>query len=228
MAENLPPSFQFYPRDFMADAGDLPDRILARYVRGLCRSWTSGGYGIGTPDEWRVWMGYYDPGEWQADSGTLSGLFFVTPLDPIFWIQKRMVEQRDKQLEYSRKQRDRRTGSTADQPRIDRGTTADAPRSPTASASASAVESQKKKPPPAAGRLRFTPESPRRITEADVEAAATAYGLPLETVRRLAAKIAVATDARGKPYRNHPQALMNWCEREPKPASLPPYRRIVE
>lgn len=118
MAKDLPPSFQFYPRDFLADTEHLPDRPFRRYVRGLCRSWMVGAFGVGEVSEWRHWMGYTDPAEFDADLPLLEPLFFVTPTDPVCWVQKRMVEERRAQSErFAQAQRGglSRAGSTRGQ-----------------------------------------------------------------------------------------------------------------
>jgi hypothetical protein len=158
MANGRPPSFQFYPRDFLVDTFHLTDRQFKRYTVGLCRSWESGGYGYGTRSQWLAWMGYSsESGEWDNDdSGAIWFMFMhfrppSTEEDPHpeeIWIQKRMVYERFEQEERhrlaasggrKRASLSRRHGGmfTSTPPAGDQPSTSDSP----SLASASAVES---------------------------------------------------------------------------------------
>ncbi len=100
MSRERPPSFQFYPRDFMAD-----DAVQAmewdqrgRYVWALCCSWMSDVPGVASEDQWRRWMGY-TARQWAKARDAMVRPFLV--LEDGSWRQKRMDEVRQRLRDYS-------------------------------------------------------------------------------------------------------------------------------
>lgn len=142
MSDGRPPSFQFYPRDFLADvAGILSHGQVGAYILAMCRSWLTATPGVATEDGWRRMMGYL-PGEWESVRADFLP-FFKVGRDGS-WTQRRMVMEREAQRrrhENARKGADatnlRRWGSVAND--VARESLAVSPAS--ASASASALES---------------------------------------------------------------------------------------
>ncbi len=93
-----PPSFQFYPRDFMGDPDvqALTWEQRGRYVWALCCSWMSESPGVATEDQWRVWM-QYTPSQWTKNRGALAECFAQG--EEGMWIQERMRMTRAEQYE---------------------------------------------------------------------------------------------------------------------------------
>lgn len=104
-ATHEPPSFQFYPRDWIVDTRHLTREERGRYWDALCESWVSRSYGVAGEEQWREWLGY-PAEEWPAVRQRWVRFFVQT--DDGDWVQQRMVEERDRQRE--RHQQARRGG----------------------------------------------------------------------------------------------------------------------
>jgi uncharacterized protein YdaU (DUF1376 family) len=167
MAKDKPPSFQFYPRDFLADvAGVLTNEQIGRYTLSLCRSWLSDTPGVASESDWQAWMSYSDE-EWVAVRPKLVRLFKLLPSGS--WKQKRMVEERDAQIrrfDSARKgaaaTNERRWGSVANDSPPD--SLAITPASASAFASSKNLESTPLSDAGAPDVLVLTPPSPKRDT----------------------------------------------------------------
>jgi uncharacterized protein YdaU (DUF1376 family) len=165
-AKDRPPSFQFYPRDFMADEAvqTLTWAQRGRYFWALCCTAMTPTPGIAPEEDWRLWMGY-SPEEW-ATVRDAHGRCFQRCSTDANWIQKRTVDER-KSLKKFRKIAgsggDKAAANLTDAERSERARNAanarwnangDANRmladANTASASASASQNQSQKTPPAA------------------------------------------------------------------------------
>jgi uncharacterized protein YdaU (DUF1376 family) len=102
MSREGPPSFQFYPRDWIVDTRKLTRDQRCRYHDALCESWVSGSYGVAAEDQWRDWLDY-TPEQWDLERSAFVRLFSVR--EDGQWVQKRMVEVREEQLRrYERSQ----------------------------------------------------------------------------------------------------------------------------
>lgn len=215
------PYFQFYPRDFLSSRAVAAMHPTARggYVHLLCHAWLSDRPGW-LPDDEKLLAALSGLGErWSDHRDSIARAWRIRKG---WWVQIKLVESHRAYAKHKNSQSARgKAGAVARWAASDKmlkhsqALLGDGLAS--ASASASALEpSQKKKQKPAT----------KMITERHMAEAAVLYALPLETVRQLAAKIAVATDKSGKPYTNHPQTLHNWCRTEPKPA--PPKLSVVD
>lgn len=95
MSRNKAPSFQFYPRDYMAD----PDvqamswEQRGRYHWALCCSALSGTPGVADEVEWRSWMGYTEA-EWMPVCAVHARCFRIAGT---VWTQVRLKEMRTEQ-----------------------------------------------------------------------------------------------------------------------------------
>ena len=92
-AKDRPPSFQFYPREWIVDTRHLTRDQRCRYHDALCESWLSESYGVAPEDQWRQWMGY-PPSKW-ADVRDRFATFFAS--ENGVWIQRKMREVRNVQ-----------------------------------------------------------------------------------------------------------------------------------
>lgn len=92
-----PPSFSFYPADWLADAAveAMSFDEQGRYWRAVCMSWQTNHPGIALEDQWRRWCRYASR-EWPKHRSALAAAFVLCP-DEV-WIQKRTVETRLEQL----------------------------------------------------------------------------------------------------------------------------------
>lgn len=95
MARERAPSFQFYPRDFMADPAvqALTWEQRGRYVWALSCSFLSESPGRATEDQWRIWMGY-KASQWDRNKVAMRNCFTV---EGESWVQKRMAAEREDQ-----------------------------------------------------------------------------------------------------------------------------------
>lgn len=155
MSKDRPPSFQFYPRDFMADPDvqALSWEERGRYLWALCCSALSDTPGRAPEADWMRWMGY-EPEAWAAHREAHRRCFKA---GPGVWVQRRLSEERaDQAARYEQASRGglaRATGATRQNGRFTSQTPADhqpttsgttsRPPSP-ASASASALEEESK------------------------------------------------------------------------------------
>jgi uncharacterized protein YdaU (DUF1376 family) len=175
MAKDKPPSFQFYPRDFLADvAGVLTNEQIGRYTLSLCRSWLSDTPGVASESDWQAWMSYSDE-EWVAVRPKLVRLFKLLPSGS--WKQKRMVEERDAQIrrfDSARKgaaaTNERRWGSVANDSPPD--SLAITPASASASASSKNLESTHLSDPVGPDVLELLPPEPKPPQKRDTQKAA--------------------------------------------------------
>jgi uncharacterized protein YdaU (DUF1376 family) len=97
MAKDRPPSFQFYPRDWMSDplVQSMSLEQQGRYIRALCCSWQTDSPGVATEGEWREWLLYSDR-QWAIHRHKMMRPFKIDQNGR--WIQKRMAEEREAQL----------------------------------------------------------------------------------------------------------------------------------
>ena len=97
MSRDRAPSYQWYPRDFMADPAvqAMTWEQRARYQWGMDCSFMADSAGVGSEEEWRVWM-QYTPAQWKKNREAL-GRAFDTTSEPGRWIQKRMFKDRAEQ-----------------------------------------------------------------------------------------------------------------------------------
>ena len=105
MAKDTAPSFQFYPRDFMADPAvqAMPWDMRGRYVWALCCSSLSATPGKAPEDTFRQWMGY-KPTRWPHVRALVAAAFQIEPDGT--WIQKRLMQEREAQrLRYEESKR---------------------------------------------------------------------------------------------------------------------------
>ena len=93
-ASHDPPSFQFYPRDWIVDTRNLTRDQRCRYWDALCDSWVSRSYGVATEDQWREWLGY-SAEEWPAVREIYARMFKVRRG---LWVQQRMHDERLSQM----------------------------------------------------------------------------------------------------------------------------------
>lgn len=89
-----PPSFQFYPRDWIVDTRHLTRDQRCRYWDALCDAWVSRSYGVASEDQWRQWLGYTAE-EWPSERVTYLRLFKVRGDR---WTQQRMHSERQSQM----------------------------------------------------------------------------------------------------------------------------------
>ena len=218
-----PPAFQFYPREYLSSQAVAAMHPTARggYVHLLCHAWLSDRPGI-LPNDEKLLASLSGLGErWPEHRDSIARAWCITDAH---WMQTRLVKTRREQKKF---RKDASGGGTATaealtpEQRSEKARCAANARwnanrmltdANTASASASASAKNQKKRPRSIEIVL--------IGEKHISEAVALYGLPEATVRQLAAKIAVAHDKSGKPYRNHPQALHTWCKREPKPTPV--------
>ena len=97
MSKDRPPSFQFYPADFLAD---MPVMLMTPEQRGgyislLCHAWLSDNPGT-LPNDDRILAILSGLGDrWEACREPIAKAFRVTTH---YWTQKRMVEERAAQI----------------------------------------------------------------------------------------------------------------------------------
>lgn len=95
------PSFQFYPRDYMADPDvqALSWERRGRYHWSLCCSALTEAPGIAPAAQWLLWMGYrVEPIE--RVRAKLRSCFKVEMVDGVeVWVQERMAADRKDQRE---------------------------------------------------------------------------------------------------------------------------------
>lgn len=192
-----PPSFQFYPKDFRADA-DVQAMTFdqrGRYIWALCASWDTESPGAATEDQWRRWM-QYTVQEWPDHRDAVLACFKV---EGDTWLQERMIAERLRQFaRYVQAQNGahianaKRTHSarTAPAQRTDSARTAPAPSS-SSSVSSSIASSDKQEPEqPKTLALSLNgsgPESPEFLTFPCVGKGPDAYRITEAGVQRLAA-----------------------------------------
>jgi uncharacterized protein YdaU (DUF1376 family) len=96
-ATDRPPSFQFYPRDFLSDAAVRRMNAAARgaYITLLCTSWLEEEPGvIQDNDELLASMAGVTPREWKKLREAIARAFVISDG---WWRQKRMILERDTQ-----------------------------------------------------------------------------------------------------------------------------------
>ena len=95
-ANGRAPSFQFYPRDYMADPDvqALSWEQRGRYHWSLCCSAITETPGVAPESDWARWMGY-EAGEWVAVRD-LHARCFDTSREGV-WVQQRMSDDRKAQ-----------------------------------------------------------------------------------------------------------------------------------
>jgi uncharacterized protein YdaU (DUF1376 family) len=95
--DERPPSFQFYGRDFRADANveAMSFDQRGRYVWALCASWDTDAPGIATEEQWRRWM-CYSPAQWGRHREVMASAFKIR--DDGMWVQSRMQREREAQV----------------------------------------------------------------------------------------------------------------------------------
>lgn len=122
------PSFQFYPRDYLADGAvqGMSFDQQGRYVRSLCLSWDTTTPGEATEDQWRRWM-CLTTKQWEKQRQTMAEAFEIGP-DGV-WRQNRMMRERAKQVERRRKATEgaKRTNDQRWGPRLFDGSHSDIP-----------------------------------------------------------------------------------------------------
>lgn len=98
MARDRAPSFQFYPRDFMADPAvqAMTWDQRGRYVWALSCSWLTDAPGVATEDQWREWM-RFTKRQWEGQRERFAACFDT---DGNVWTQKRLKQSREEQREY--------------------------------------------------------------------------------------------------------------------------------
>lgn len=91
-----PPSFQFYPRDFLADMQihGIGVGLGGRYLWALCCSWMTDTPGVAAEEQWVAWMGLTGE-QWISVREKMLACFKVGSDGKL--VQKRMVEEREAQ-----------------------------------------------------------------------------------------------------------------------------------
>jgi len=228
-----PPSFQFYPRDFVADMnvhGMAPSEI-GRYVWALCCSWLTDTPGEAPEDRWREWMSYSEA-EWVSAKDKIRRLFHENGDGT--WTQKRMAKERQRQRKrhadsmrggaermrnISAEERTALARSAA-QTRWAKQDNADSECQPSclrmpSPAFAFASASAKDLNPPVGPPLKPTrrkKQPDKTITPEVIAEYAGRFNLSEESVRILSERVLLEFDARG--YKSAKSALLNWCLRE--------------
>ena len=92
------PSFQFYPRDYLADSAvqAMSFDEQGRYIRALCFSWDTPTPGEALEDQWRRWM-CYSEARWKAHREIMRAAFREGPEG--VWLQHRMQVERSQQID---------------------------------------------------------------------------------------------------------------------------------
>jgi len=100
VAKDRAPSFQFYPRDFVSDPAVLGMSLAAcgAYIRLLCAAWVQEDVGV-LPDDDVLLARWAQAtrGEWKRIRPEVAAAFDCS--QPGVWRQRRMVVEREKQLE---------------------------------------------------------------------------------------------------------------------------------
>lgn len=166
-----PPSFQFYPRDFMSDPAVLQMGLAARgaYINLLCVSWMSDQPGILPSDDEALARLSLAGSEWPAVADAVRRAFKVKGTN---LVQSRMVSEREAQRQRherasagGRATAEKRWGSVAQQPL--ENSNAVTPASASASASAENLSQTLLSDVPSDGRangcakVNGTPPRPR-------------------------------------------------------------------
>ena len=235
-AKDRPPSFQFYPRDWMADPavqGMTWDQ-RGRYFWALCCSRLTDRPGIAAEDQWRRWMAYSDD-EWPVHQPAIAPAFRVRGDGA--WAQSRTVEDRREQAARHRRAtagadaRWRKTkqlkASEASPPAYAGIMRADGP----ASASASALEDIESTPPAQSSRKTKPrleriplPDAPSlttnqgetwQPTQLEIDAWTSAYpGLDVIGTIREAQAWLIANPTRRKTFNGMARYVNGWLSRE--------------
>src|SRR5438552_400227 len=93
-AKDRPPSFQFYPRDWIIDTRHMSRDQRCRYHDALCESWLAESYGIAPETRWREWLGYL-PDEWPSVRSVYASRFLIRAR---IWTQRHMSAARESQV----------------------------------------------------------------------------------------------------------------------------------
>lgn len=98
MAKDSPPSFQFYPHDFVADPAVrlMSPEARGGYIMLLCAAWWQPEPGV-VPAEHARALSEIPPDRWPAVEVEIARAFDTTSR-PGFWIQRRMISERKAQL----------------------------------------------------------------------------------------------------------------------------------
>lgn len=203
-ADQRPPAFQFYPREWIIDTRHMTRDQRCRYHDALCESWLAESYGIATEEQWREWM-EYSPEDWASVRSVFAKRFKSLSGK---WVQSMMVDTRAAQ----RRRRDRaskgasvtnasRWGNVAERRISDRIAVAPA------SASASALE-------PSQGSFPSNGTKESRLPPPGVSAACLAkmkLRFPRVDLAVVEAKLLAYHAAH--PYRSLDMAFVNWCKK---------------
>jgi uncharacterized protein YdaU (DUF1376 family) len=103
-ANGRPPSFQFYPRDFISDPAvqSMTLEQVGAYFRLLCFAWMRDRAGW-LPDDDGLLAGLSGMREeWAVSRATIARAFDLSHEG--WWVQKRMVETRKEQKRFSKRQ----------------------------------------------------------------------------------------------------------------------------
>lgn len=98
MAKDRPPSFPFYPANWLADTMLMSRDKRSRYMEAICHSWLEESYGVAEVGQWRRWLGYSEK-EWAQARDHFAPRFKIEFFgEREVWTQKKLVEIREDQL----------------------------------------------------------------------------------------------------------------------------------
>ena len=97
--DSRPPSFQFYPRDFLSDPAVMAMRPaeVGAYIRLLCVAWLGDEPGVLPDDDDFLSTASGMGAGWPSSRPAVSRAFRVADGR---WVQKRMVMEREAQVSY--------------------------------------------------------------------------------------------------------------------------------
>lgn len=101
MARDRAPSFQFYPRDFISDPAVMAMKLAERgaYITLICAAWNGDEPGVLPADDAILArLAQASPAEWRRLREGVSRAF-DTESRPGSWVQRRMVQVREEQVE---------------------------------------------------------------------------------------------------------------------------------
>ena len=105
MKKNKAPSFQFYPKDWLADATIMmmPPALEGAYIRLLCIAWDCPKCRLPNNDKVLGSLSRLGEDEWIANRGKFLNLFPIDPKNNDFLYSKRLRKERKKQEDWRRK-----------------------------------------------------------------------------------------------------------------------------